>query len=337
MSEVKDTTAFEAGDEDELAFEPTIDNLVEQDSLRWVFVGGKGGVGKTTCSSSVAIQLAKSGRKVLLISTDPAHNLSDAFGQKFGPEPIKVEGVENLSCMEVDPASQLKNQLNSIEENNKEVMELFDSIGFSIPGIDEWNTFLQVMKFAKSMDQDVTVFDTAPTGHTLRLLQVPQVITAGISKIKSLNASSGGMIGKLGAMFGGDKLEKMFESLDGIKESVDDIIRQFQDPDLTTFVCVCIAEFLSIYETERLIQELTKLDIDVHNVIVNQLLVTDKAHPCEMCSARFGIQQKYLTQVDELYDDFHVIKLPLQAHEVRGVEELVEFSQLLLQDLTFEK
>ncbi|KAK2076240.1 ATPase get3a [Prototheca wickerhamii] len=177
------------------------------------------------------------------------------------------------------------------------------------------------------MDYSCIVFDTAPTGHTLRLLQFPTALQKGLGKLMELKESFGGMLTQLGGLLGGpgqeDIIAQATSKLTALKAVVEEVNRQFQDPDLTTFVCVCIPEFLSLYETERLIQELARYNIDTRNVVINQILFPDGVGTSRLLEARLKMQQKYLDQYFELYDDFHVVQLPLLPAELPpGKEEI---------------
>ncbi|CAN1157579.1 ATPase GET3A [Linum perenne] len=330
--------------------EGTLQNILDQETLKWVFVGGKGGVGKTTCSSILSILLASVRSSVLIISTDPAHNLSDAFQQRFTKSPSLVNGFTNLYAMvlsfvpEVDPTVE-----NEEVGGNEEMDSLFSELANAIPGIDEAMSFAEMLKLVQTMDYSVIVFDTAPTGHTLRLLQFPSTLEKGLQKMMSLKHRFGGLLTQVTRMFGidGDFGEDaILGKLEGMKDVIEQVNRQFKDPDMTTFVCVCIPEFLSLYETERLVQELTKFEIDTHNIIINQVLYNEDGATSfillssltfifvhslkyrtwffslrvdvesKLLKARMRMQQKYLDQFYMLYDDFHITKLPLLPEEV---------------------
>ncbi|CAN6698124.1 unnamed protein product [Malus baccata var. baccata] len=304
--------------------EGTIQNVLEQESLKWVFVGGKGGVGKTTCSSILSILLSRVRSSVLIISTDPAHNLSDAFQQKFTKTPTLVNGFTNLYAMEVDPTVEHEDM-----GGNDGMDNLFSDLANAIPGIDEAMSFAEMLKLVQTMDYSVIVFDTAPTGHTLRLLQFPSTLEKGLAKVMSLKNKFGGLMTQMTSLFGvGDEFgeDAILGKLEGMKDVIEQVNRQFKDPDLTTFVCVCIPEFLPLYETERLVQELTKFEIDTHNIIINQVLYDEEGTESKLLKARMRMQQKYLDQFYMLYDDFNITKLPLLPEEVTGVDALKAFS-----------
>ncbi len=349
--------------------DPSLKNILDQDTLKWVFVGGKGGVGKTTTSCCLSIQLSKVREKVLVVSTDPAHNLSDAFCQKFSKDPQLVDGFDNLYVMEIDANADMDvvqaemRQATGGGEEESVLQALMGDLTSSIPGIDEAMSFAELMKQVQTMDYDTIVFDTAPTGHTLRRLSFPTMMEKALGKVMELKNRFGGMIGQMSSLFGGPQgaaavQDQMLGKLEETREIINKVNAMFQDPKTTTFVCVCIPEFLSIFETERLVQELSKFGIDSHNVVVNQVLFPEKdadelaewfeaekpklsKEAAELMSklmARKRMQDKYIGQCFDLYgDDFHIVLQPLLDHEVRGTERLTEFSETLVNPVELEE
>jgi len=279
---------------------------------------------------SLAVTLAKYRRKVLIISTDPAHNLSDAFGDKFGKHPTLVKGFNNLFAMEIDPTIEIDTG-DVLDSSSK---SLISEISSSIPGIDEAMSFAELMKQVQSMDYEVIVFDTAPTGHTLRLLSFPSLLEKAFQKFVSIKQKFSGLFQQVSSAIGsaaaGISEEQVLSRLEQTRAIISHVNAQFQDPDTTTFICVCIPEFLSLFETERLVQELTKFGIDTHNIIVNQVLMPEPGSHCKKCFARVQMQKKYLDQIYDLYQDFNVTVMPLLDEEVRGKAALEQFGVAML-------
>jgi arsenite-transporting ATPase len=230
---------------------------------------------------------------VLIISTDPAHNLSDAFDQKFTSKPTQVKNFENLFAMEVDPTaneggsggnflSGLMGQMGGASAQDEEASQ--ESIGFmkdlmaSVPGIDEATSFGEVIKSLDEYNFSLIIFDTAPTGHTLRLLNFPNILEKGLVKLIELKDKFGGMFAQVQGMMSQngqpgasqeDAQQRLFDGINSMKTKIEEVNEQFKDENKTTFVAVCIPEFLSMYETERLAIELAKQEIDIHNIVIN--------------------------------------------------------------------
>lgn len=157
----------------------------------------------------------------------------------------------------------------------------------SIPGIDEAVSFGEVIKQVNELKFDVVIFDTAPTGHTLRFLNFPNIMEKALVKLMQIKEKIGPMLGQFNMMMNGgdassgDKINQMFDKIGELKDSIDAVKKQFQDAEQTTFVAVCIPEFLSLYETERLVVELVKFKIDIHNIVCNQVLFVEKGSNCK--------------------------------------------------------
>ncbi|KAL7528339.1 hypothetical protein ACHAXR_002393 [Thalassiosira sp. AJA248-18] len=231
------------------------------------------------------------------------------------------------------------------EDDGSSIQSLMTELTNSIPGIDEAMSFSELMKQVQTLDYDVVVFDTAPTGHTPSSFSFPTIFEKafGIAfgKLMDLKDRFGGLIGQASALFGGGSPAEVHEQLLGRLEVTREIINKvntaFQDP---AYVRLCLHSRIIVnHETERLMQELSKFGIDSHNIAVNQVLFPEKDAeelgewfdsnkddlqkggtrnlPKEM--ARKRMQDKYIGQRFDLYgDDFHVVLMPSLDHEVKG-------------------
>jgi len=195
-----------------------------------------------------------------------AHNLSDAFGQKFGKDARKVNGFSNLSAMEIDPTASIREMLDQqsnrhvalpnarpnlfADDSNNPMGGLMQDLAFSIPGVDEAMNFAEVMKQVNSMEYEVIIFDTAPTGHTLRFLSFPTVLEKALTKVSQLSSRFGPMMNQMSGLLGVQQggTDELFAKLEGMRETVKLVNQQFQYARL----CVIGADWTGIRRRRRL-------------------------------------------------------------------------------------
>ncbi|MBN2101740.1 MAG: ArsA family ATPase [Candidatus Aenigmarchaeota archaeon] len=308
----------------------------KEKDTQFYFFSGKGGVGKSSCSSASALHFAELGKKTLIISTDPAHSLSDSFETKIGGD-IK-ELKKNLYAVEIDPKKTMEEYKEKFA-NNMEGMEMlakfgmedaFDMAGMT-PGIDEMASLDKMMQYMNSKEYDIIVFDTAPTGHTLRLLSLPDVLDSWLGKMIKIKARFSGAINMFRKMlpFGeqGDKPQMNVDQLDVMKERLVQARTLLSDPKKTQYNIVTIAEAMSIFESERSLNVLNQYKIPVKSIIVNQLIPENT--DCAFCTSRRDNQQKQLKSIRTKFKEFEIKEVPLFDNEVHGYKELEKIGKIL--------
>ena len=298
--------------------------------LRLIIFGGKGGVGKTTCAAAAAVQLADAGWRTLLLSTDPAHSLADSLEQDIGPEIRPVEGVRGLSALEV---SAEKLFLEFREAHGEEISRILETgtylddedtaalLSLSIPGLDEVMSFKELVDLMEKEDHDLYVLDTAPTGHALRLLALPEVLDQWIKILARIRYKYHYVVSR----FSGKEVhEGADDFLFTMKRALKKVLALLRDPDRCEFVAVTVPEAMIVAETRRLAKALATLRIPVKHLIVNRVISTE--HPdCLFCRERWQGQREYLLEIEtsfSAYTSFKILELPRQ---VRGVKMLRDF------------
>lgn len=302
----------------------------------FVFIGGKGGVGKTTISAATALWCARQGQKTLIISTDPAHSLTDSFEKNIGHNPTPI--AENLEALEIDPEIAMKDYEAKMKEQQAlnpgmdmgMMQDQMDMASMS-PGIDEAAAFDKFLQYMMTDEYDMVIFDTAPTGHTLRFLSFPEMMDSWVGKMIKVRRQIGSMAKAFKNImpFMGDEDEedKAMEDLEATKKQIREARGIMADPERTTFKTVVIPEEMSIYESERAVEALHKFNINTDGVIVNQ--IQPEEADCDFCKARRQIQEQRLKTIQEKFGDQVIAEIPLMSHEVKGMDQLKEIGNIL--------
>lgn len=259
-------------------------------STQFLFFSGKGGVGKTSMACTQAVRFADEGKRTLIVTTDPASNLADVFEQPIGHQVTPIEGAPNLWAMEIDPDQATQEYIDhamapiraAFPPQMVQVMEeqMSGPCTAEVASFDRFTDFLDVPA-ANGKAFDIVVFDTAPTGHTLRLLELPAEWS------QSIDIASEGS---------GQTCIGPAAAIQDAKHKYERAMALMRDPETTTFVFVLHPEAVAIKETQRSIAELGKLGITNHQLIVNSI-IPPEARTNPLFAARAEMQTRYLEQI----------------------------------------
>ena len=299
-------------------------SFLESRGLQLLIFGGKGGVGKTTCASAAALRLARRSpaSSFLLVSTDPAHSLADSLA---GCRPS-----DNLKVLELDAREYLNTFKTAHNAKLREIAsrgtfldddEISRFLDLSLPGLDELMAFLEISAWVEKRSYDGIVVDTAPSGHTLRLLAMPEFLRKWLAMLETLLAKHRYMKWAFTRSSYRDELDTFLEDLAASVKRMEELLR---DSARCRFVPVMLAEAMSIRETVAIVKEADRLGLPMNDIVINRLYPDN---PCAVCG------DERLRQIRELRNllsqtplsRFALWIVPLYAQEVRGREALESF------------
>lgn len=323
--------------------------LLELAAQRQVlFIGGKGGVGKTSVASAVALQQARAGRRVLLVSTDPAHNLGHLWDQPVGDEPVHLadDGAGGvLAGVEIDPNATIEAHLTEVgqtlrdfmpEHLHKQVDEHLRLAGNS-PGTHEAAILERIAELAEHAlyAYDLLIFDTAPSGHTARLLALPEIMSAwteGLLQRRNKAEKFGAAIRALDgdddpqSSRGANRDRRIRQVLTQRRQRFEAMRELVTDAQKCSFVVVLTAERLPVLESAELYAELLRLGVDVGGFVVNRLSPTDQG---EFLATRRAQEEAHLEQLRKLLPEAAVDTVPMLAGDLVGEAAVAELAAML--------
>jgi len=301
-----------------------------------MFFGGKGGVGKTTCSAAFAYHCSQNNMKTLVISTDPAHSLSDIFNRKIGSSITYL--ADNLYGLEIDSEEESKKYTRNIKANMKdivspviisEISRQLDAASVS-PGSEEAAIFDKVVEVIidYSSEFDQIIFDTAPTGHTLRLLSLPELLGAWLDSLikKRRKAIKLMEMASIHDKKSQEELQKdpIINILQQRKEKFEEAREIIIDQQKVSFVFVLNAEKLPIEETKKAVAVLEKYKIPIGGLVVNRILPEETKD--DFWKKRKELEKEYLKEIGQTFKNKNIIYLPLLNSDIQ-VQVLEKIAQ----------
>ncbi|MDE3069914.1 MAG: TRC40/GET3/ArsA family transport-energizing ATPase [Acidobacteriota bacterium] len=292
-----------------------------RDGVRHLFFGGKGGVGKTTLATATAVWLADSGYETTIVSTDPTVSLAAMFAQEIGGrELVAIHEVQRLCGLNINPADARGVFQSRLSELTGQISGTFGDEMIATPCADEMAAFDQFVGFLEQPPGEVVVFDTAPTGKTLRELAMP-FDWAGFLKRQIEQGK------ELAQLLNTD--EQALAGLERDRRRYETALAALRDPATTVFTLVLMPERLPIEETASAISGLARLGIPVQALATNQVIPAEAIQGNRLLGARARLQARYLDEIDGRFADLRRVRLPLLDSDVSDLATLRRLAAML--------